>query len=182
MSDLMLATVTLGTYDSGGVKGKVDGSDTVVTLIPMSGVAVYNADRVLVQQVGSQAFITNVVSSGGHALPTTVAVGAGGPWGTAVPGSTSGVSFTCRAGTLTGICTGSGYNSFANDVYLEHYIDGVLVNTLVIYVNTVNSHMAFPPLPFTHSISAGTHYWAVRAVTTLSDGFDRAGMMGVVTP
>lgn len=118
----------------------------------------------------------------GSTLPGSVALGVGGPWATAVPGPTTGVSFTCRAGMLRGMCSGSGYLGFGNDIYLEHYIDGVLVCTLEVYINQINTHTAFPPLGFGHAVSAGTHYWSVRAVTTLSDTFDRAGIFGVVTP
>ena len=111
--------------------------------------------------------------------------GGTGPWGAGTPGPTSGRAITLPAGVLRAQVSVTAFsaNGTTTDAWVQVYFDGVSVGDCVLpVVIPTNQRVALAPTVFTVTVTAGTHYWALKQISGSSAATDRALFFGVVSP
>lgn len=122
------------------------------------------------------------VSASGYAAGVTAEFA--GPFGTSVPGATTGLPMDLAAGVFRADVTVSGYTvNPAVGCQVEVYLDGVKVGDCVMNPSMPTlEHVLLNPCRFTRTITAGRHYLAVRRVSGASDPNDKVTIYGLVSP
>jgi hypothetical protein len=106
-----------------------------------------------------------------------------GAWTTSTPGATTGTAFNaptngtylCVWGASAMMTVGAAAGS------VEAYVDGALRDTLTYTFNALSDHRWMGVRPFTTTLTAGAHYFAVKDITAnlTSDAADTAFLAGV---